>query len=208
MEIVQIITLCVIAAQFCVFAWNLYRMVVFRNIFSHPDTYMLTRNAETNFVNGISGVGNNVFRRINDSINKYLGNNAGSVIDFGLLKDAVDRNCDAVEDDIAVQTPIPLYLGLAGTMAGIILGLTPMLENGSLTKLLSGSMDASAQVAQDIPALLSGVKWAMYASITGIILTTINSFVFKTFKLREENGKNTFLAWMQSKLLPELPSDT
>ena len=27
-------------------------------------------------------------------------------------------------------------------------------------------------------------------------------------KLNEEDGKNSFFAWMQSELLPELPSDT
>lgn len=48
----------------------------------------------------------------------------------------------------------------------------------------------------------------MLASICGILLTTINSLLFKRVKLKEENGKNSFLAWMQSELLPELPSDT
>lgn len=216
-NIVITIIVCVIIAQACFFGWNLYRMFVFKNIFSHTDTYMLTRNSETDFVNGISGVGNKVFQSIVDSINKYLGSNTGSVIDFGLLKDAVDRHCDAVEEDIATQTPIPLYLGLAGTMAGIILGLGPMVQHETIVDLLNqstSSVDAdtasevSQQMGEDINSLLSGVKWAMVASICGIILTTINSFLFKVFKLKEESGKNTFLAWMQSRLLPELPSDT
>ena len=56
--------------------------------------------------------------------------------------------------------------------------------------------------------LLTGVAWAMIASICGIGLTTANSLKFKKCKLQEESGKNEFLAWMQSKLLPELPSDT
>lgn len=216
-NIVITIIVCVIIAQAGFFGWNLFRMFVFKDIFSQTDTYMLTRNSETNFVNGISGVGNKVFQSIVDSINKYLGSNTGSVIDFGLLKDAVDRHCDAVEEDIATQTPIPLYLGLAGTMAGIILGLAPMVENGTIIQLLGQSTistnadtarEVSKQMGEDINSLLSGVKWAMVASICGIIMTTINSFLFKVFKLKEESGKNTFLAWMQSRLLPELPSDT
>ena len=216
-SIVITIIVCVIIAQAGFFGWNLFRMFVFKDIFSRTDTYMLTRNYETNFVNGISGVGNKVFQSIIDSINKYLGSNTGSVIDFGLLKDAVDRHCDAVEEDIATQTPIPLYLGLAGTMAGIILGLAPMVQNGTIIELLSQSTitvdadtarEVSKQMGEDINSLLSGVKWAMVASICGILLTTINSFLFKVFKLKEESGKNTFLAWMQSRLLPELPSDT
>ena len=55
---------------------------------------------------------------------------------------------------------------------------------------------------------MRGVAWAMGASIVGIIFTTFNSILFKRCKLTEENGKNSFLAWMQSELLPELPSDT
>ena len=62
--------------------------------------------------------------------------------------------------------------------------------------------------AEGINELLTGVAWAMGASICGIIFTIISSLTFKNCKLKEESGKNTFLAWMQSVLLPELPSDT
>jgi hypothetical protein len=36
----------------------------------------------------------------------------------------------------------------------------------------------------------------------------VGSILFKRYKLQGESGKNTFLAWLQAKLLPELPSDT
>lgn len=185
----------------------------FSNIFADKfNTWRLRRNSETNLVDGIYGDGNNIFKSIINSINKYLGNNSGSVIDFGLLKDAVDRHCDSVENDIATQTPIPLYWGLAGTMAGVILGLWDLLDSNAILTLMgsgAGQIDASAQdAAKGIDSLLSGVAWAMGASICGILLTTINSILFKRCKLKEEDGKNSFLAWMQSELLPELPSDT
>ena len=48
----------------------------------------------------------------------------------------------------------------------------------------------------------------MLASICGIFFTTVSSVLFKRYKLQGESGKNTFLAWLQAKLLPELPSDT
>ena len=160
----------------------------------------------------IYGDGNKIFIGIITSINKYLGNNSGSVIDFGLLKDAVDRHCDSVENDIATQTPIPLYWGLAGTMAGVIMGLWDLLQSNAIMTLMSsggGVIDnASQSAASGINSLLSGVAWAMLASICGILLTTVNSLLFKRCKLNEEDGKNSFFAWMQSELLPELPSDT
>lgn len=142
----------------------------FSNIFANnANSWSLRRDTETGFVDGISGNGNHIFQAIINSINKYLGNNSGSVIDFGLLKDAVDRHCDSVENDIATQTPIPLYWGLAGTMAGVIIGLWDLLASDAISTLMgsgAGQINASAQqAAKGVDALLSGVAWAMGASI-------------------------------------------
>lgn len=211
-DIVPFIILAIICTQVFFFIKNLMRMGQFSKIFSEESSWRLRRNTETSLVDGVYGSGNSIFESIKNSINKYLGNNSGSVIDFGLLKDAIDRHCDSVENDIATQTPIPLYWGLAGTMAGVILGLWDLLDSNAILTLMgsgAGQIDANTQdAAKGIDALLSGVAWAMGASICGIILTTINSILFKQCKLKEENGKNSFLAWMQSELLPELPSDT
>lgn len=210
--VVPIIIVIIIATQAFFFVKNLRRMSQFRNIFKNTTSWSLKRNNQTDFVNGVEGEGNAIFSSIIDSINKYLGNNSGSVIDFGLLKDAVDRHCDSVENDISTQTPIPLYLGLAGTMAGVIIGLWDLLDSNAIMTLMgsgAGNIDASSKAAATgIDALLSGVAWAMVASICGILLTTISSILFKKCKLTEESGKNSFLAWMQSRLLPELPTDT
>lgn len=213
--IVPIIILVIILIQMYFFFMNFRRMIEFRNIFAEESSWSINKNVQTDFVSGISGKGNKVFMSIVDSINKYLGNNSGSVIDFHLLKDAVDRHSDSVEEDINTQTPVPLYCGLAGTMAGVILGLFPLIKSGALIYLLSGKIPygmtkiAIDQVAANgINELLSGVAWAMIASICGIFLTTLNSLLFKKHKLKEESGKNSFLAWMQSRLLPELSTDT
>ncbi len=210
--LVLIIIILIICIQIFFFIKNLLRMNQFSKIFSEESSWSLRRNQQTNFVDGVYGAGNSIFESIKNSINKYLEKNAGSVIDFGLLKDAVDRHCDSVENDIATQTPIPLYWGLAGTMAGVILGLWDLLGSNAILTLMSssaGEIDPnSAKAAEGINALLRGVAWAMGASIVGIIFTTFNSILFKRCKLTEENGKNSFLAWMQSELLPELPSDT
>lgn len=210
--LVPVIIIAIICIQIFFFVKNLLRMNQFSKIFSEESSWRLRHNTETNFVNGVFGSGNSIFESIKDSINKYLGNSSGSVIDYGLLKDAVDRHCDSVENDIATQTPIPLYWGLAGTMAGVIIGLTDLLKSGAILTLMGSSGGvinaASQNAAIGINALLSGVAWAMLASIIGILLTTANSLLFKRCKLKEETGKNSFLAWMQSELLPELPSDT
>lgn len=206
--IVIFIVLVIISLQIYFFRKNVLRMREYKEIFGKEKTWGIAHNAETNFVSGIYGKGNSIFTSIKDSINKYLGNNSGSVIDFTLLKDAVDRHCDSVENDINTLTPVPLYCGLAGTMGGVIVGLYSLLSTGSITDLLSSGSSNFGAAAEGVNELLSGVALAMLASICGIFLTTLGSILFKRYKLQEESGKNTFLAWLQAKLLPELPSDT
>ena len=206
--LVPIIVAIIIALQFFFFVKNVLRMREYKKIFAEEKSWGIAHSPETKFVSGIYGRGNKVFESIKDSINKYLENNSGSVIDFSLLKDAVDRHCDSVENDINTLTPTPLYCGLAGTMAGVIVGLSSLLTTGSITALLSSGSSNFGTAAEGVNDLLAGVAWAMLASIMGILLTTIASLLFKRYKLQGESGKNTFLAWLQAKLLPELPSDT
>ena len=206
--LVPIIVAIIIALQFFFFVKNVLRMREYKKIFAEEKSWGIAHSPETKFVSGIYGRGNKVFESIKDSINKYLENNSGSVIDFSLLKDAVDRHCDSVENDINTLTPTPLYCGLAGTMAGVIVGLSSLLTTGSITALLSSGAGNFGTAAKGVNDLLAGVAWAMLASIMGILLTTIASLLFNRYKLQGESGKNTFLAWLQAKLLPELPSDT
>lgn len=206
--LVPIIVAVIIALQIFFFVKNVLRMREYKKIFAEEKSWGIAHNPETKFVSGIYGRGNKVFESIKDSINKYLENNSGSVIDFSLLKDAVDRHCDSVENDINTLTPTPLYCGLAGTMAGVIVGLSSLLTTGSITALLSSGSGNFGTAAEGVNDLLAGVAWAMLASIMGILLTTIASLLFKRYKLQGESGKNSFLAWLQAKLLPELPSDT
>lgn len=206
--IVLIIVAFIIALQIFFFVKNVLRMIEYKQIFAEESSWGIAHNSETKFVSGIYGRGNKIFESIKESINKYLENNSGSVIDFTLLKDAVDRHCDSVENDINTLTPTPLYCGLAGTMAGVIVGLGSLITTGSITDLLSSGSGDFGSAANGVNDLLSGVAWAMLASIMGILLTTTASLLFKRYKLLGESGKNTFLAWLQAKLLPELPSDT
>lgn len=206
--LVPIIVFIIVCFQVYFFVMNVYRMKEYSEIFENEYSWEIEHSSDTGFVSGISGEGNDVFSSIKESISKYLGSNSGSVIDFHLLKDAVDRHCDAVENDINTLTPVPLYCGLAGTMAGVIIGLSSLLATGSITSLLSSGAGDFGTAAVGVNDLLEGVAWAMLASICGIFFTTVSSVLFKRHKLQGESGKNTFLAWLQAKLLPELPSDT
>lgn len=154
---------------------------------------------------------NNIWERIISSINRYLEKNKGSISDFHLIKDIVDRNCDAEEETIQTQVPIPLYYGLMGTMAGIIVGVGYLLLSGGLEALLgTGHLTTSSGVttaADGIIALLGGVALAMICSIVGIFLTTRSSSRLKDVKIGVEERKHKFLSWMQAELLPKLNND-
>ena len=117
--LVPIIVAAIILLQIFFFVKNVLRMREYKEIFEEEYSWGIDHDSETKFVLGIHGQGNDIFESIKNSINKYLKHNSGSVIDFTLLKDAVDRHCDSVENDINTLTPTPLYCGLAGTMAGI-----------------------------------------------------------------------------------------
>lgn len=156
---------------------------------------------------GISSTHSNpIFNEIKDAINNYLSNNKGSVSDFHLMKDIVDRNCDAKEEEINTQIPVPLYLGLMGTMAGILIGIGYLWFSGDLSALLNSDNGNSG--ADGVEALLGGVALAMISSILGILLTTLGSMKAKEAKAEEEKNKHIFLSWMQAALLPNLTNDT
>lgn len=139
-----------------------------------------------------------VFQKILNSINNYLYKNKGAVSDFMLIKDIVERNCDSKEEEIETQTPIPLYIGLMGTMIGIIVGI------GRIT-LINGGFEAFIKNPQQaIGELMGGVAIAMIASLIGIILTTCSSWKSKTSKTKLEVDKNEFYSWIQAELLPVL----
>ena len=174
MLLVGIIVAIVIFLQVLSFWKTLKRMGIFSRIFEETSPWGIQTSNYGQTVAGISGKGNSVFYQIKDSINDYLGNSQGSVIDYNILKDSVDRNCESVEDEINAQMPVPLYCGLAGTMAGVIVGLFSLLFEDSISNLMvSGGMSVqAASVAMDGAEngkndLLAGVPMAMFAIFLG-----------------------------------------
>lgn len=136
---------------------------------------------------------------ITNALNKYLQKNKGSASDFHLMKDVVERYCDSEEEEISTQQPIPLYLGLMGTMVGIIVGIAYVAISGGLV---------SAKIVDNISELMSCVAIAMFASFIGIYCTTRISWRSKNAFSAVETDKNNFYSWLQTELLPTLSGDT
>lgn len=162
------------------------------------------------------GEKNETLKDILDSVNGYLLRNKGAVSDFNLVKDIVDRNIDKVDDEISNNLPTPLYLGLMGTMLGIVGGLFFMPE------ISVDTLNAASEVAQiaaentndsngalgGIDALLNGVKIAMFASVTGLALTIAGNYFFFRARKKVEHQKHGFFTFIQTRLLPILSKNT
>jgi len=136
---------------------------------------------------------NKIITKIKVAINTYLINNYGAVVNFSIIKDIVDREIEVKDDEIAHSVTLPLYLGLAATMIGIIFGLFSMPELSG-----DGFLDG-------VNALIGGVKIAMIGSLSGLFFTTLlSSILYKKAKQIVLNDKNDQLTYLQAKLLPEL----
>jgi hypothetical protein len=139
-----------------------------------------------------------VFTSITEALNKYLFYNRHSVADFHLIKDIVERNTSTLEDEINLTISTPLYLGLMGTMLGIVIGLF------SMSHLMTMNVSDKG-LSTGIATLLGSVKIAMIGSFVGLAFTIINSAVaFRGTKYKLEAKKNAFYTLIQIELLPAL----
>lgn len=139
---------------------------------------------------------NSTMQKIKDALNMYLEKNKGAVSDFALMKDIVERYSGAEEEEITVMQPIPLYMGLMGTMIGIIVGIGVIAINGGVEEL------------SNVSSMMTCVAIAMLASFLGILFTTFISWQSKGAKTEVEYNKNTFYSWLQTELLPVLSGNT
>ena len=140
---------------------------------------------------------NKVLDKVLESTNTYLIRNKGAVSDFNLIKDIVDRNSDAVDQEINTLMSIPLYLGLMGTMLGIVIGLF----------FIPSISDENFENAIDL--LIGSVKIGMIASFMGLLFTVLlTGYFYKGAKAIAESTKNDFFTWIQTQLLPILSQNT
>lgn len=141
------------------------------------------------------------FQEILNSTNSYLKNNKGSAADFKIIEDIAERQIETLENKIESNLSSPLYLGLLGTISGIVIGLiffvAAIINNDKLL-----------ESAASIQPLIVGVILAMTASAIGLILTIINSsFNFKDAAFENERKKNHYYVFIQANLLPKLSKD-
>ena len=219
-----IIVAVIVILQFYYFRANVRKRKQLKSIFPDDiDTHLsAVQNEEGVTQIAIDNADNELLTdEIIDPINSYLDKNKGST-DYHIIKDLTDRACDKVQDEVDSYNPVPLYLGLCGTMLGIIMGIFFLWLSGGLDSLLASNIikegmnaaeitaaeeAARASASNGIQHLLGGVAIAMFASLCGVILTVIGTHQTKDAVASNEAGRNKFLSWIQTNLLPRMSGD-
>lgn len=137
---------------------------------------------------------NEITQRIIRVLNSYLINNFGAIVNFSIIKDILERELDLEDTEITNSMSTPLYLGLAATMFGVIMGLFAM-----------PNISEAEEAMRGVGPLINGVKIAMFASLTGLLCTTfLSSFIYKLARTKVNRGLNSQISYFQNKLLPVL----
>ncbi|WNJ20047.1 hypothetical protein [Pontibacter sp. G13] len=148
---------------------------------------------------------NEVFKRIASATNVYLVRNKNHSTDFDIIRDITDRELEAHLNQIESSIQVPLYLGLIGTIAGIIFGLFGLVGGISDASNLDVVLDG---IQNQIPQLMTGIAIAMFASGVGLVLTVVSSgYTYKKALKESDRNRNSYLTFLQTELLPELSSD-
>ena len=145
-----------------------------------------------------------LLRDVIKTINNYLKKNKGGAADFHLIKDIVERHTDSLDEEINHKLPVPIYLGLMGTVLGIIIGLFSLrFQFDPSTNSLNGELFVNS-----VSGLIQGVKLAMICSFVGLLLTTfLSSWRYMGAKSALETQKNAFYDFIQTRLLPQMTKD-
>ena len=151
-----------------------------------------------------NGVGSTAFKEVVHDTNAYLCKNVGTSADFSIIQDICERKIDSLQAQISNIINVPLYLGLAGTFAGIITGLLGIAFN--VDSLFAANVQAGGNSSMSpLTNLLIGVVIAMFASFIGLFLMTKNSSVHYKEALRTcDQNKNGYYDFIRRELMPVL----
>lgn len=140
--------------------------------------------------------GNELTREITEAVNSSLRGGRSVLITRSMLYDMVERPVERREEEARSKIVLPLYMGLIGTMAGVVIGLFTLTINWIWGG--TGLEDSSA-----ISELLLGVALAMVGSLLGLLFTTILTSRKSKSMSACDKGRLLFFAELQERLLPQ-----
>lgn len=130
------------------------------------------------------------YQSITKSINIYLLRNYGAIADFNVIRDLINQKLEYLQGKAQSLVYTPLYLGLLGTIMGVVMGLLSMnSQSENQLNLLHN--------------FIPNVVFAMSVSAAGLIITILLSYVFLRKALDEqEKRKGAMLSLLQLELMP------
>lgn len=144
---------------------------------------------------------------LKSDINQYLSGVTKANLSYDVIKDIIDRNGQKKESEISSTVGIPLYIGLMGTMLGIVIALFFMPDLsiiGTVGTDFSGT-SVDSELNNSITILIGGVKIAMIASFMGLFFTVLGSGLFyKRAKSLYDQRRNELLTFIQIELIPQI----
>ena len=136
------------------------------------------------------------FKRVIFKTNSYLCKNHGTAADYELLKNICEHDIEVLDDQIHNTLNAPLYLGLAGTFIGVIVGLWGV----NLNDFMTGNVQTSG-----LQHLLWGVVAAMLASLCGLGMTVYNTvYSYKESVKDNDIAKEKYFDFLRTELMPVL----
>jgi biopolymer transport protein ExbB/TolQ len=133
----------------------------------------------------------NSMKSVLSDINTYLVRNKNFAADFRIIRDMVTRHTDTYTHEIQSFVQTPIYIGLLGTLLGIILSIAQI-------RIL---------VADQYTFLLYGIMLAFITSFTGMLFSLLLASKWRTIAKSHEHIANDFFGFLQTELLPILSHD-
>lgn len=130
-----------------------------------------------------------------DDINKYISSHNGAV-EFGVIRDKVDRKVDSMYEYATSMIQFPTYLGLLGTFIGVWVGLR-CFQYG----LVGGNDGVSNEMIRE---LMGGIIVSMLTSVVGLILMICTNFWAHRILKMSDKAQDDFYQFIQSDVIPEL----
>lgn len=182
-----------IVVQLLYFVKTRFALGKFKSFFKHKSDYEIDFHGdEHDPFPQISSVGKNGsdLNALITEINTYLEKTKGTS-DYEFIRNKVERKLSMLQDRSTTYLAFPTHIGLMGTFAGVLIGIS---------MFLSGFDDAGNISDDSIKNLLTGVLVSMITSLIGLVLTTINSAHAGKARKKVEDDKNDFFDFLQTEV--------
>ncbi len=145
---------------------------------------------------GALGEPSSGFQAILFSMNRYLEKTRGVPVNLPVLQDIVERVTESLEQATLSTVSLPLYIGLMGTFAGVIVGLLSFARG-----------EAPTMEDADLRRFIQGVLVAMCGSLVGLGLFVTGKTLIARAQAGAAAQKRSFYTFLQTELLPVVGQD-